>query len=381
MSRRGALLAPIAMLASACAHPPDSFRLIQAGPNAVLVPPGIKDASVATASVPLPARRGKPNCAPSPSGLRIAGRRVIVTQNALASVTPEELRSWMASLETAGCIGSGESFALTAALIDALPLQLSRRSSLRGEGLSVRGVTDLTSVNSIRIVSPVFRPGSPAGGTASEPPTVSPGDHPGSINVELKANPDLTGYETAWYDIERRPDGPGFHIVPRAAEIHIGDRVERETAPRVNRLAVAPDARWFRYFLMTRSSTNRNDYNIVLLSAPTASELEARTRAFEKDAGAYLQSAAKTSYAAMTPEFGVNPYIRVKVKQAERDLELGATVRAAIEQSAGKGSAPGVLAQLTVRKPHNGKMSLVEWDRTRQDILNLPLEGGEEISW
>jgi hypothetical protein len=378
MSRRGATLIPIAILAGACAHPPNSFRLIQ---NNVLVPPGVRDASVATASVPLPAHRGKPNCAPSPSGLRIAGKRMIVTRDALNATTAEELDGWMASLEKMGCVGSGESFALTASLIDALPLPLSRRSSLRGEGLSVRGVTDLTSVNSIKIVSPVFRPGSPAGAGAIEPPTVSPGDRPGSINVELKANPDLTGYEIAWYDIQPRPDGPGFHIVPRGAEVHIGYRVEKETAPRVNRLAVAPDARWFRYFLMTRSSTNRNDYNIVVLSAPTASELEARTQAFQEDAVAYLQSAAKTTYAAMTPEFGVNPFIRVKAKQAEVDLELGATVRAAIEQSAGKGSAPGVLAQLTVRKPHNGKMSLVEWDRTRQDILNLPLEGGEEISW
>jgi hypothetical protein len=378
MSRRGVTLTLIAILASACAHPPNSFRLIQ---NNVLVPPGVKDASVVTASVPLPAHRGKPNCPPSPSGLRIAGKRVIVTRDALASATPEELRTWMASLEKADCIGSGESFALTGALIDSLPLPLSRRSSLRGEGLSVRGVTDLTSVNSIKIVSPVFRPGSPAGVTAIEPPTVSPGDRPGSINVELKANPDLTGYEIAWYDIQPRPDGPGFHIVPRAAEVHIGDRVEKETAPRVNRLGVAPDARWFRYFLMTRSSTNQNDYNIVVLSAPTAGELEARTRAFEKDAGAFLQSAAKTSYAAMTPQFGVNPYIRVKMKQAETDLELGATVRTAIEQSAGKGNAVAALAQLTVRKPHNGKLSLVEWDRTKQDILSLPLEGGEEITW
>jgi hypothetical protein len=378
MSRRGSILTLVAILASACAHPPNSFRLIQ---NSVLVPPGVKDASVNMAWVPLPARRGKPKCAPSPSGLRIAGRRIIVTREALASATPEELRSWTASLEMTGCIGSGASFALMAALIDSLPLQLSRRSSLRGEGLSVRGVTDLTSVNSVKIVSPVFRPGSPAGATAIEPATVSLGDHPGAINVDLKANPDLTGYEIAWYDIQPRSDGPGFHIVPRAAEIHIGDRVEKETAPRVNRLAVAPDARWFRYFLMTRSSTNRNDYNVVVLSAPTASELEARTHAFETDAGAYLQSSAKTSYAAMTPQFGVNPYIRVKVKHAETDLELGATVRTAIEQSAGKGSAVAALAQLTVRKPYKGKLSTVEWDRTKQDILNLPLEGGEEITW
>ncbi len=373
----------MAILESACAHPPHSFRLIQAGPSAILVPPGVRDASVVTATIPLPVHRGKSDCPPSPSGLRIRGKSVTVTREALAATTPEELRGWMASLEKTGCIGSGESFALTAAIIDALPLQISRRGSLRGEGLSIRGVTDLTSVNSIKIVSPVFRSGTETGASAiaSEPLKVSAGEKPGSIDVALKANPDLTGYEIAWYDVQPRLDGPGFRIVPRSAEVHIGGQVEKETTPRVNRLAVAPDARWFRYFLMTRSSTNKNDYNIVVLAAPTANELEVRTQAFEKDAGAYLQSADKTSYAAMTPQFGVNPYIRVKARQVEVDLELGATVRAAIEQSAGKGSAAAALAQLTVRKPHDGKLSLVEWDRSKQDILNLPLEGGEEITW
>lgn len=136
MPRFGALLALLAILVSACAHSPRSFRLVEAGPNAILVPPGVKDASVVTASVPITLRRGKPACPPSPGGLQIRGKSLVVTRDALAATTPEELRAWTAALETTGCIGSGESFRLTAALIDALPLQLSRRGTLRGEGLS-----------------------------------------------------------------------------------------------------------------------------------------------------------------------------------------------------------------------------------------------------
>jgi hypothetical protein len=83
----------------------------------------------------------------------------------------------------------------------------------------------------------------------------------------------------------------------------------------------------------------------------------------------------------MTPEFGVNPYVRVRIQGVQSDLEPGSTVRSAIEQSTGRGSAVKVLPGLSVRKPHNRGMARVEWDRTTQDILNLMLEGGEEISW
>lgn len=41
--------------------------------------------------------------------------------------------------------------------------------------------------------------------------TLSPGWRRG---LDLKPNPDLIGYEVAWYDIRNRQDGPGFRIVP-----------------------------------------------------------------------------------------------------------------------------------------------------------------------
>lgn len=379
MRRRQALLVSATVICSACAHAPNSFRLVQVERNTVLVPPGVKDAMVARASVRLTARAGKVECPPSPGGLRISGKSLIATREALTATTADELNGWLVSLERKGCLGSGEAFTLTAALIDSLPLELAKRRSLLGAS---EGIV-LTSVNSLRVVSPVFRPGTPAGATAiaDEPAKASQGRNGASVNVEIKANPDLTGYEIAWYDVLQRTDGAGFRIAPRSAEVHIEGKVEKESAPGVDRFALGPDARWFRYFLMTRQSTDRNDYNIVVLSGHTPGDLESRTQAFAKDAAAYLRSADKKSFAAMTPQFGVNPYIRVKLQGVESDLELGSTVRQAIEQSAGRGSAVGVLSRLTVLKPHGGKLSRVEWDRGTQTILNLTLEGGEEIAW
>ena len=379
MPRRTVTVPLMAILATACTHAPGSFRLIQATPGAVLIPPGVKDASVARASVPVPLNAGKPKCPPSPSGFRIAGKSLIVTRAALMSTTPAELSAWTTSLEKTGCIASGESFALTASLLDALPLEVAKRRTL----LSTAQGINLTSVNSLRVVSPIFRPGAPADSVAvaGETNAVEQGASSNSVVVGLKANPDLTGYEIAWYDVLPRTDGPGFRIAPRNAEAHIGGQVEKETAPGVNRFATASDARWFRYFLMTRASSDRNDYNIVVLGAPTHGELELRTEAFAKDASGYLRTADKSSFAAMTPQFGVNPYLRVKVQGVDQDLDLGVSVRQAIEQTAGRGSAQGTLAHLTVLQPHNGKLARVDWDRTGSEILNLPLEGGEEITW
>jgi hypothetical protein len=297
----------------------------------------------------------------------------------MAGVTFDELNAWAAALERTGCIGAGEAFTLTTSVIDALPLGLSERRQLRGEALATRGSVDLSSVNALRVVSPVFRPGAPPGtAIATEQSEVSGGPN-GSITVELKANPDLTGYEVAWYDVRKREDGPGFHIAPRTAEVHIAGKVEQEPAPRVNPFVFEPTARWFRFFLITRASAN--DYDMVLLSAPTASDLEARTELFRRDAAGYLRSADKATYAAMTREIGVNPYVRVRVNGVETDIPVGDSIRQVIEASTGRGQAANALPHLTILKPHGGKLCRVEWDHSARDILSLTLEGGEEIAW
>ena len=379
-------LAIVAATLAACAHPAGPFRLVTRTPNAVLIPPRVKDASVDRTSIRFQSRRGPAACPASASGLRIAGKSLEVNRDLLTASAPGELDNWAAALEKAGCIGPGETFALKATVIDSLPLEPSQRMRLRGYFLATAGSANLTSVNSLRVVSPVFRPGAPPGSSAitADRPNVSKGPN-GSINVELVANPDLSGYEIAWYDVKDRDDGRGFYIAPRSAELHIAGKVEQEQAPGTNRFVFEPAARWFRFFVKTRLSAN--DYNIVLLSGPTASDLETRTADFHKDAPAFLGSASKTSYVAIAKEIEVNPYIRVRVNGVETDVPMGSTIRQVIEQTAGRGAASSALARLSVLKPYGvqkpprGRLSPVEWDHGTQDILNLTLEGGEQIAW
>ena len=380
------VLAIVAAILTACAHPPGSFRLVTGTPGALLIPPRVKDASVDITSIRLRHGGSKAACGASASGLRIAGRSLVVNRDLLAASAPGELDEWAAALESSGCIRPGETFALKTAVIDSLPLAPSERMRLRGYALATAGSMDLTSVNSLRVVSPVFRPGAPPGSSAiaASQPSVSNGQN-GGINVDLTANPDLRGYEIAWYDVKDREDGPGFYIGPRSAELHIAGKVEREEAPSANRFVFEPGARWFRFFVKTRLSGN--DYNIVLLSGSTASDLEARTANFQKDAPQFLQSASKTFYVVIPKEIEVNPYIRVKINGVETDVPMGSSIRQAIEQTAGRGAASNALGHLSVLKPYrvqklpHPRLSPVEWDHRTQDILNLTLEGGEQIAW
>jgi hypothetical protein len=253
------VLAIVAAMLTACAHPAGSFRLVSRTPGALLIPPRVKDASVDITSIRLRHGGTKAACGVSASGLRIAGRSLVVNPD-LLTAAPGELDNWAAALEKAGCIGPGEAFALTTAVIDSLPLEPSERMRLRGYALATGGSADLTSVNSLRVVSPVFRPGAPPGSSAiaASQPGVSNGQN-GGIDVDLVANPDLRGYEIAWYDVRDREDGPGFYIAPRSAELHIAGNVDRQEAPSANQFVFEPGARWFRFFVKTRLSAN--DYN------------------------------------------------------------------------------------------------------------------------
>ena len=66
---------------------------------------------------------------------------------------------------------------------------------------------------------------------------------------------------------------------------------------------------------------------------------------------------------------------------------MGSSIRQVIEQTAGRGTASNALARLSVLKPYHvqklsrARLSPVEWDHRTQDILNLMLEGGEQIAW
>lgn len=367
------LLATSVLWLAGCAHPVPAFRL--AGPT--LIPPGPKDAAIVRGVVPIARIPKNTICPASPRGLSIerkgrTGARVVVTREVMDAMTAQELYAWTLGLETAGCLPVNESARLAANIVDALPLSMAKRTQL------LQGRNDLTPVNSLRVVSPVVKPGTnlPSGPLA-EVQKVSEGSKPGSIDVDVKLKPEVVGYEIDWYDFAPQEGGPGYRIVPRSAEIHVGDRVEHPDATSIRRFEFGPAARWYELYMMTKVSTN--DFDFVVFSARTSEELHKSVAAFQTDAAKYLQTADPHSYTVLPHGSGINAYIRVRLNGVLTDLQKPVSIRQAITQARGDPSA--ALAKIRVKKLHDGTLFPVQWPAGTDAILSLPLEGGEEIEW
>lgn len=357
---------------SGCARGPASFRLVApaspvAGSAVTLVPPGAKDAANVSAIVPIPRVSRKLVCPPSPHGLTVQkGSRIVVTRAALTATPPRELYDWAVALEKQGCLPPNTAFRTAEDIVDSVPLDVTTRLDL------IRSRADLRSVNSLNVISPVGAPTA-----AAELTAVRQGANPSSIDVDAKASPGVIGYEIDWYDVQPKDSGPGYRLIPRSAEVHIGSRVEHPAAPTTPRFQFATDASWYQLNMMTKVSAN--DYDFVLFSGRTSAELQERDADFQKDATAFLKNVDPASYTALPHGTGINAFIKVTVNGALLDLPRANTVSQAI--AATRGDPRTVLPHLKVRRLHDGKLFPVEWDRAGDRILSLSLEGGEEISF
>lgn len=83
---------------------------------------------------------------------------------------------------------------------------------------------------------------------------------------------------------------------------------------------------------------------------------------------------------AIPKDVAVNPLVSVTVNGAEVLVTRGAWVAGAI-QAAGERQPKTLLRALTISKPWNGRMMPVAFDPQDAAILNMPLRGGEVVSW
>jgi len=365
-------LAAAAVLLAACApKAPQTYRLT---PRA-LVPPGVAGPDVPRRIVKLDIPSGRGRCTTAPpvdlqrSG---SGLRASIAVADLAGKPPAWLRTWATAREAEGCVASGEAVHLAQAIAEAVPLPTAVVFRLLHQPFQAGRVSfvDLGPDNRIQVDSPITKGGAPAD-LAPQETTVSGGATANSVSVEIKTSQSLIGYETAWYGLQRKLNGAGFTIVPLYAESHIAGAVSRDAAPRVNPFHFRPEAAFFRMFY-------RGDRTIVIISAPTPVELEAETDALRQNVGA-CDGFPAGSCVLLPNNMGANPHLVVAVNGESTALPMNATVRSAIVTA--KGRPEDVLAKLVVRKPHAGRMAPVEFPAGSPDILNLPLAGGEEISW
>ncbi len=357
-----------ALAGAGCASRPMSFRLTAPG---LLLPPDVKDATVSLATLRLPPVSRKVVCAASAHGLLVQrGNRIVVTSAAMNATPAAELFAWTVALEKQGCIAPNTAFRVAEDIIDALPLDLAKRRQL------LEGRVDLRAVNSLNVLSPVLKPGT-TGPLVSDVTSVTPGAGGAGIEVAVKANPGVIGYEIDWYDVQPKEGGAGYRVVPRSAELHVGGDVQHPAVPSTPRFQFGADASWYELNMMTRVSSN--DFDFVLFSAKTSAELQESVASFQRDATAFLKTADPSTYTVLPHGTGINAFMRVKINGVAFDMARGSTVSQAITMA--KGDPRAVLARLKVGKLHAGRLFPVVWEAGVDRILSLPLEGGEEIAW
>lgn len=236
----------------------------------------------------------------------------------------------------------------------------------------VRGrYVDLDSNYRLKVISPIVSDGAASTSLISDPISIT--GHGRSIQVDAKASSALIGYETAWYALSPRQDGPGLRVIPASIESHINATVQREASPRTNYFQFGPSAAYYRMFFLTRIS--QADHDIAVLAAPTRDALDAQTAKFEADPS--LCASAEDRMCVVIPgHTAVSPHVAVVVNGKEVAVPVGARLRAVTPPR-----KEAILRTLTVRRLYNGSLIPVDFDRTDAAIFDLPLTGGEEIRW
>lgn len=400
-------LAWLALHGCAARSGPATYRLLRDNERRILVPPGVKDAAVSRRTFEVRTAGNAGSCVGREGGVEIrprgrGGLRVTVERDLLREQPAASLAHWAGSLEQRGCLAPGEGFALATRVAQSVPLEFPIEQRLLDQDARSSGYTDLRPGYKLRVVSPAFREAAPPDAVAIAESQVRASQT--GLNIELRASPDLIGYETAWYDVEPRARGGGARIVPLFAELNREGEVTRLQSPRVNYLEFDPAMAFFRMLFMARR-TGSNDHDIYVLAAPTQQKLEQQTRALEAgtescaptvaqseggaaqapadprpSGGGTAPGAAESACVIAPSQVAIVAFLRVSVQGREVPVHTGAVLYHALRE-AGVDNPEQVLETLAVRKLYAGRLTPVEFSTTGTDIFSLPLSGGEEIRW
>jgi len=181
------------------------------------------------------------------------------------------------------------------------------------------------------------------------------------INVDLKANDDLIGFERAWYDL-RPKTGSGFQIVPVSAETSIRGVVEAKEGPARNLFEFGSEMSFYRLYY-------KADQSEVVAAAPRSAQLPETPDICN----------APAMCLAIPRGIGVNPYLLVEVNGKAHMVSTGANLGSLMRQL--RVAADQILPTLTITRQWGGKPVALEFDRTKQDILGLFFTGKENLRW
>jgi hypothetical protein len=376
------------LLCTACAvHQPIAakWRLPKQGTSGVLIPPDVKAVDVVRRTLTANVAPGDTNCPPRNGviDLKVGGThaRVIVAAKSLEEQPAGGLAAWASKLEAAHCLAPGEGVKLADRIAESVPLDLAAAFRLLNADDFQTGEVDLGPQNRLQVISPWWC--DRGEGMIAGPVTVT-GD---GCHLTATANytENLLGIETAIYAFRPRAPEAAYAVVllyadrrvPATARAKTGETIERRAQPVIDYLEFPDDASFYRLFY----KSSRTDFTGLIVAARTPAELDQRTKALEAagDSASCGQLGGEMCI-AIPKDVAVNPTISVTVNGVGVLVGRGARVAGAI-QAAGEQQPKTLLRSLTISKPWNRRMIRVAFDPADAAILNMPLRGGEVVSW
>jgi hypothetical protein len=273
------------------------------------------------------------------------------SQTVLTSNWFEEiLRPNLKRQVSAGCLTAAELAVLDRRLIDHLTLPSGALYRLRFGEFALNGYMDITDEFRLRAVEPIRERGV------------------------------VTGYLTSFYLLDRAPDG-GVLVTAGDSEANVQAKLTVGKAADSELLHLPAGATWLRFFF--RSWSRTEDRRIALIAAPNSAERERASKEFEANPEGYCTGVAKqrgVACVSVPMDMVVGPELRVSANGNDAFVPVGGTLGEAL-RGAGLRDGRAALGTLEVRRPYEGKLAPVEFDRTRTEILGLVLIGGEQITW
>jgi len=261
----------------------------------------------------------------------------------------EELKPSLLTQQKAGCLTALDAPRLTQRLIDSLPLPSSAAYRLRYGEYATAGYMDLEPHFRLRAVQPIREQGQ------------------------------AVGFLTSFYLLHPTPDG-GVTVSAAGSESNVKGAITTGKAVDHEVLHLPAGATHLRHFFRTWSIDQ--DRRIALLAAQSAEALAQASKDFEANPEVYCASAKEHGAACISvpKDMVIGPELRVRVNGKDEFAPVGGHI-ADLMRAMGLGNIESKAATLKVMRPYEGKLTPVEFDRTKAGILGLVLIGGEELTW
>jgi hypothetical protein len=173
---------------------------------------------------------------------------------------------------------------------------------------------------------------------------------------------------------------PLLKLVLRSVEHLTGRTTVKVPRPVGTPLRIADMSRYVRLFF--RAWRISGDYRIALLATRESGTLDAMTAEFEQDPERFCRETNpnRATCLSVPMEMTLTAEMKVRANGKPAYVVVGGNV-AELLRNVGVREPRTVAQTLQVLRPYEGALLPVEFDRTRPDIFNLTLIGGEEIRW